>query len=434
MIVIAVTALWKVGNNLNGTLKYVENKVKTKLGDYKLNDLKNTLDYAENKDKTEEMYYVSSINCSTKNAYEEMMITKNTFGKSDGIQAFHGYQSFKEGEVTPEEAHNIGIELAKEMWGDKYEVVITTHLNTNHIHNHFVVNSVSFVDGKRYRNTNKNIAELRRLNDDICLEHGLSVIEEKETKRHINFKDYQINHDNYYTQTKRDLDLAIKKSKTYDEFIHILKDLDYEVTYRAGKISIKGKNYKRNIRIERYFGEQYSIDNIKKRIEIEDMNSYSYLDEIIKYHKKVSKERKKYHGLIGLYRYYCYLLKVYPTNIKKHHLSYDMRKEVVNMDKLSNDIVFMDKYKIDSEEKLSSLKDNLISKKEELLSSKKHLRYLYNKNKDDSLLTKIDEVNNELNKLRKDLNTCSDIEKRTSTISNQIKEYEGREKYYERVK
>ena len=111
-----------------------------------------------------------------------------------------------------------------------------------------------------------------------------------------------------------------------------------------------------------------------------------------------------------------------------------MRKEVVNMDKLSNDIVFMDKYKIDSEEKLSSLKDNLISKKEELLSSKKHLRYLYNKNKDDSLLTKIDEVNNELNKLRKDLNTCSDIEKRTSTISNQIKEYEGREKYYERVK
>ena len=69
MIVIAVTALWKVGNNLNGTLKYVENKVKTKLGDYKLNDLKNTLDYAENKDTTDEMYYVSSINCSTKNAY-----------------------------------------------------------------------------------------------------------------------------------------------------------------------------------------------------------------------------------------------------------------------------------------------------------------------------------------------------------------------------
>ena len=79
-----------------------------------------------------------------------MQLVKMLNGKTDGIFVFYGEQSFKHGEVTPELAHEIGVKLANEMWGDRFQVVVTTHLNTNHIHNHFVLNSVSFKDGKKY--------------------------------------------------------------------------------------------------------------------------------------------------------------------------------------------------------------------------------------------------------------------------------------------
>lgn len=79
-----------------------------------------------------------------------MVNTKKQFCKTDGILGFHAFQSFAEGEVSPDKAHLIGVKLAEEMWGDRFEVVVSTHLNTLHIHNHFVINSVSFADGKRY--------------------------------------------------------------------------------------------------------------------------------------------------------------------------------------------------------------------------------------------------------------------------------------------
>ena len=144
MIHIAVTSLWKVSNNLKQTIEYTEDRNKTKY----FKNLDSTIKYATNEDKTEESFYISGINCNVESALEEMIDVKKTFNKEKGIQAFHGYQSFKEDEVSPELAHKIGIELANEMWGDKFQVIVTTHLNTNHIHNHFVVNSVSFIDGK----------------------------------------------------------------------------------------------------------------------------------------------------------------------------------------------------------------------------------------------------------------------------------------------
>ena len=103
------------------------------------------MQYAENDKKTDEKLYVSAINCPVQRAYEHMMTTKVHYGKLGGNVAYHGFQSFKENEVTPEECHSIGVETAKRMWGDEYEIVVTTHLDKHHhLHNHFVVNSVSF--------------------------------------------------------------------------------------------------------------------------------------------------------------------------------------------------------------------------------------------------------------------------------------------------
>ena len=218
---------------------------------------------------------------------------KKSFGKEKGIVAFHGYQSFKEGEVTPDEAHKIGIELANEMWGDRFQVVVTTHLNTNHIHNHFVVNSVSFVDGKKFNSCRKSTALLRNLNDRICEEHGLSFLEEKEIPNsHINFK-YYLGYDNYSTRTKRDVDNAIRNATTYEDFISLLNKQGYEVINRYGKLSVRSKNYKRNIRIERQFGDDYTIKSIIERIKTEIPDAIPTFDkEVVRY----TREKRKSHG------------------------------------------------------------------------------------------------------------------------------------------
>lgn len=140
----ATTKIWKVIKRMDHVIDYATNKEKTKAIELKSNyemlvdDLRNVIDYARNSDKTEKEYFVSGVNCEPDSAYEEMKDTKEFYHKEDKILAFHAYQSFAEGEVSPELAHKIGVELANEMWGDRYQVIVTTHLNTKHIHNHLV--------------------------------------------------------------------------------------------------------------------------------------------------------------------------------------------------------------------------------------------------------------------------------------------------------
>ena len=122
--------------------------------------------------------YVSGINCTPATARNEMIAVKKRYGKDEGIVAFHGYQSFAPGECTPALAHEIGVRLAQELWGGRFQVLVATHLDkAHHLHNHFVVNSVSYLDGKRYHRTNRNYRDMRATSDRLCREYGLSVIE-----------------------------------------------------------------------------------------------------------------------------------------------------------------------------------------------------------------------------------------------------------------
>ena len=115
-----------------------------------------------------------------------MLAVKRRFGKEDGTAAYHGYQSFAPGEATPEMAHEIGIKLAERLWGNKYQVIVATHLDReNHLHNHFVVNTVSFIDGIKYYRSAKEYHDMQNESDKLCREYGLSVIEEpRGTSKH----------------------------------------------------------------------------------------------------------------------------------------------------------------------------------------------------------------------------------------------------------
>ena len=149
----ATTGFWPVKGNLKSVIVYAENPDKTMNPKFFDSDLYATLQYAENSNKTDQELFVSGINCSKHNAYAQMVAVKKKFGERGSVVAYHGYQSFKENEVTPEECHEIGIETARKMWGDKYQVIVTTHLDKqHHLHNHFVINSTSFKDGLKFRN------------------------------------------------------------------------------------------------------------------------------------------------------------------------------------------------------------------------------------------------------------------------------------------
>ena len=377
-------------------IKYIddENKIDSDIFD----DLHKELDYIMNDDKTEKKLYSSGINCNVESVYEEMMNTKKLWMKEKGILAFHSFQSFKEKEVTPEQAHNIGIELANKMWGDKFQVVVSTHLNTNHIHNHFVINSVSFVDGKRYYDNRESYAKLRKINDQICKEHGLSYLNEKITKKGIDYTKYQnIDYSNYYSKTKKDIDYFISVSSNYEEFINNLRSNNYSVIYRANKISIRHNDYRRNIRIERKFGKDYTIENIIKRIKGIYIPENVYFRNVYKKDKTLDvllKANNK--SLAYLYIKYLKLLNKYPKQVNNTKISYELRKEINQMDMISKEVNLLVKNNIESEKDLDSF-----------------------------YMKQIDNSNYE------DIELCEDIFKRNRRINENIKNIEKEVSYRE---
>ena len=175
----ATTKIWDIKGRVDTLINYAANPEKTegqRFSEKQIQALHDVMDYAYDDYKTERSLYVSGVNTTPDTAKHKMHQTKLRYGKMDGIVAFHAIQSFKPGEVTPEIAHEIGIKLAKEMWGDRFEVVIATHLNKEHLHNHFVINSVSFADGKKYYDNTANYNKMKRISDRLCEEYNLSVI------------------------------------------------------------------------------------------------------------------------------------------------------------------------------------------------------------------------------------------------------------------
>ena len=168
----AVSKIWKVTVRLDQVIDYATNPEKTAAKEYspeQYQALADVLQYAKDEEKTEREFYVGGINCNASTARDQFVTVKEQFDKCDGIQAYHGYLSFKdEPNITPELAQQIGTEFAKRVWGDRFQVVVTTHLNTKHLHCHFVVNSVSFVDGKRMQNNEKHWRYFRHIADELC--------------------------------------------------------------------------------------------------------------------------------------------------------------------------------------------------------------------------------------------------------------------------
>ena len=245
----AVCEIWDVKGRLDHPIDYAENPEKTANPKYTEADLQamgDVMKYATNGDKTEQQFFVTGVNCDPATARDEMMIAKAQWNDESEIVCYHGFQSFKAGEVTPEQAHEVGVKLAEKMWGERFQVIVATHLNTECLHNHFVVNSVSFADGRHYHDNKKNLRLLRQRSDELCREYSLSVIEHPSGRKKP-YALYQAEKNGLPTRdtvARQAVDEAISKSYTLKDFDRQLSEMGYRINFDPNRKywTIIGKN------------------------------------------------------------------------------------------------------------------------------------------------------------------------------------------------
>ena len=360
---VATTSIWRVNGWLGKVLIYIENPNKTEnpasfeksdMDTKEAQGLSDVIEYAIQQKKTGKAVvddedvpvmqrFVSGVNCSPTTARDEMMAVKKRFGKEEGTVAYHGYQSFAPGEATPEMAHEIGLRLAKALWGEKYQVLVATHLDkSNHLHNHFVVNTVSFIDGIKYHRTEKDYYDMQRESDRLCREYGLSVIEHPQrgkSKHYGEWRAEQEGRPTYLSLIKADVDAAIRQSMTERQFFYHLRQMGYDI--KVGKdITVRAPNYPRGRKLERNFGEDYSLENIRRRILAQRRPQREEAPEPKRCRLSGDlKQARKVTGFRALYFHYCYLLGVFPQKQKRQpgHVPHALRENLIRAQELTDE-------------------------------------------------------------------------------------------------
>lgn len=437
----AATSLWHIKGSLKDLVDYVENPDKTNLNDG-LKDFINVFSYDTNPIKTNNKQFVTAINCKKEIALQQMILTKKQFNKEDKYIAWHGYQSFKPDEVTSELCHEIGVKLAQRMWGDRFQVIVSTHLDKEHLHNHFCFNSVSFLDGKKYNYSKSELQRLRNLSDELCKEYGLSVIEtngkSKAPSRTLYFAEKN-NEPTKYNLMRTAIDEAIKISPTPKEFIKIMKKKGYIVTVNLERkyVTIRSVNDSRNTRLKT-LGENYDWNNIVEQINTQDgFSLFSAFNEF----KRESKTKyvkptkyifkgsfatvKKVTGLKALYLYYCYRLGYLSKKNQHKPLSPEMKQAWRKIDKLSAQVCLISKYNLNDTNDVQQFINNnneqivlIINQRNQIYNK---LRRCKEKNKIFALKSERDICTKQLTKLRKEIKTADAILTDTDEMKKNIK-------------
>lgn len=383
------------------------------------------INYAMNGEKTENGILVSAINCLPQTAYSQMMLTKKAFHKEDGRLGYHIIQSFNGNEISPNKCNKIGIELAKQLWGDKYQVIVCTHTNKKNVHNHIILNSVSFIDGSKYHNSNVEIALLRETNDDICRKHGLSIIKTTRATTVSDISKSRIANYNHNSSKmeliKADIDAAIKEATKYQEFVDILAFKGYYIKKSSNVISVSSPYYNRNIRLARAFGEDYTFDNIKTRIYqgalydryLKRTNNEKVYKVRIYDGIKIEPEKLKTSSFYRLYVHYLYLLGKLPPKIHYEERTKQYYREIDKFNKLADEMNLICTYNLESKGDAQNLRMKYIQEVTPLKSKREKSGQLYKKtiNEIDKTIiqAEINIITEDINKINSKIQTCKRI-------------------------
>ena len=401
---------------LDRAVKYVMNKEKTTAV-----SLQDALDYAANRDKTEQSCFESSYACTLETAFADMRQTKERWHKSGGVQGYHLVQSFAAGEVSPELAHQIAKELADRVLGGQYEYVIGTHLNTDHIHSHIVWNSVSCVDGKKYRSNYKSyVTEIRAVSDELCRKYKLSVIDTENSKHvakpYVEWLAEKNGQPTWRTAIRQDVDEAIQQSLTWRQFLNALERNGYEVRMGRKYPVLRPSGKERFVRFKT-LGKRYTPEAIQTRI-LYPRSYRPYVENppTIQHGRLHSgkKPHRKLTGLRALYYRYLYELGALPR--KPSRPSYAVRQDAYKLDQRIRQMEFLSKHNIDTLEQLETHRKALQTEIGQLQTKRKQLP------KTDDVQLQCESVHTALKQLRQEERLCRKIAEHSLEVQQHLTE------------
>lgn len=436
----AVTKLWSVKVRLAQVLDYATNPEKTtkskskySMADYQA--LRDVLAYAKDEEKTEREFFCQGINCNVNTAREQFVTVKEQFGKTGGIQAYHGYISFKEQDITPELAQRVGMEFAERVWGKRYQVVVTTHLNTKHLHCHFVVNSVSIVDGKMLHGEEKAWFKFRHIADEICQKYGLYYDPNPNRSyqsSYLNSKE-KAGVPTRYSMLRAAIDEAISCSTSLAEFDYALKSMGYSHQLSPSRKywTVIPKGYDRPVRLKN-LGEDYTNEAIIARLKENQgkviLKPFQKSTVKVRQYKLPTREHKirKVGGLYGLYLYYCYALGYLPKYKQQnsHRLHYLLRDDLMKLDELTAQTQLLGREKISNAEELFSYRSTVEDEMKKLDADRKRLRNKERTKIDDAELSAVKDqisvLTDRLGVLRKEVKLCDGIAERSGILREKL--------------
>ena len=432
----AVTKIWNIRGRADSPLEYITNPEKTQreFTEAEKQALADVIAYAADEDKTEQLFYTTGINCSVEFARDQFNATKIRFGKTGGNVAYHAYQSFREGEVTPDEAHEIGVQLAKELWGDRFQMVVATHVNTKCTHNHIVINSVSFRDGLKFHDCNDTYRQLREASDRICLERGLSIVENPKG-RGVNqyvYKMEEAGMPTRYNVARQAIDEAVSLSLNIEEFKYELRKRGYNYRFDSQRKywTITPPGGKKPIRIHK-LGDGYTRESIERRIYDNDPSVRT--ERLRQQYRQPNNYnlRRRIDRIMGrsglekLYLRYCYelgYLPKYQQNPTKLHIL--LKEDLLKCDQYSEQAKLLSRYHVDTEKDLSDLMENIGGRMKELSLDRDEQRRMTRRVLPESEISdakdKVKVLTAEIRGLRHELKVCGDIQERSDHVRENL--------------
>ena len=432
----AVTKIWNIKGRAESPLEYITNPEKTQreFTESEKQALADVIAYAVDEDKTEQFFYTTGINCSVEFARDQFNATKIRFGKIGGNVAYHAYQSFREGEVTPDEAHAIGVQLARELWGDRFQMVVATHVNTKCTHNHIVINSVSFKDGLKFHDCKDTYRQLKEASDRICLERGLSIVENPKGKgvNQYVYKMEKAGMPTRYNIARQAIDEAVSLSLNIEEFKYELRKRGYSYRFDPQRKywTITPPGGRKPIRIHK-LGDDYSRESIERRIYDNDPSVRT--ERLRQQYRQPNNYnlRRRIDRIMGrsglekLYLRYCYelgYLPKYQQNPTKLHIL--LKEDLLKCDQYSEQAKLLSRYHVDTEKDLSDLMENIEGKIKELSLGRDELRQTARRVLPESEINdakeKIKDLTAEIRELRHELKVCGDIQQRSGHVRENL--------------
>ena len=398
----AYTSLIPV-RRLDRAISYVRNKTKTT----KLTSLEEAVDYALNRDKTESVCFETGLSCLCETAFLDMRANNLRWHKTGGVQGYHLVQSFAEGEVTPELAHQIGVELADQLLNGRYQAIVTTHLNTSHIHNHIVWCAVALDNGRKYHsNARSYYTEVRARSDALCRQYGLSVIETPESERgkrqYAKWQAEAIGQPTWRTAIRMDIDEAVSMVLTWQQFLALLEQKGYEIRMGRKYPTLRPPGKERFVRFKT-LGKAYTPEAIRQRI-LYPKRPFTpaavWRGRLHGTHRKA----RKLTGLRALYYRYLYELGALPR--KPQRPSYAVRQDIRSLDKRIRQMEFLSRHGIDTLAQLNAYRQTQEKAVADLLAER---RQLYNAESDDGVHARLAQITQALKPLRRDIRLCRQI-------------------------